>query len=95
MLLLFRPPESANARGRGDKSSRQAALQRYGNTEIELTLGRSSAATTLVPGIFDKHPVLLLVADVEALRNHVAQMFGMYSRAAFGIELWGPDIHYI
>jgi len=63
-------------------------LQRYRNTKIGITPGDASAMPAFVLGVFDKCLVLLLIADVKTLRDHITQVFGMYSRAAFHIKLW-------
>jgi len=57
------------------------------NTKAAITPGDAPATPAFVLGVFNKGLVLLLVADVKALRNHIAQVFGMYSRAAFHIKL--------
>ena len=46
-----------------------------------------------VLGILTKSVVLILVADVEALRDHVAQVVCMYPRAALQIKLCVRIIH--
>ena len=73
--------------------SRHAHLQVNRHTEVAAASGCSPATVAFVLGIFNKSLVFLLIAEVEALRNHIAQVFCMYARAAFQIKLWVCDGH--
>ncbi len=64
-------------------------LQVNGNTKIGIARGYAPAAMALVQGVFDESLVLGLIADMKTLRYHIAQVFGMYSRAALQIGLCG------
>jgi hypothetical protein len=53
------------------------ALKVNRNTKTGLACGYAPAAMATISGVFDESLVLLLVADMKALRYHVAQVFGM------------------
>ena len=74
-------------------ASCHAHLQVDRHTEVAAVRGYAPAAVAFILGIFNKSLVFLLIAEVEALRNHIAQVFCMYARAAFQIKLWVCDGH--
>ena len=69
------------------------ALQVNRNTKIGIARGYAFAVLAYVPGVLDESFVLGLVADMKTLRYHIAQVFGMYSRAALQIGLCGYKSH--
>ena len=69
------------------------ALQGNRDAKIVIARGYAPAAMALVPSVFDKSFIFLLIADVKALRDHIAQVFGMYSLAALQMKLWVCKSH--
>lgn len=67
--------------GAGEPASYRTS-QAIRNTEIGITFGCAAATNALILRVFDQRLVLLLIAEMKALRYDIAQMLAMHPRAA-------------